>query len=115
MNRPERPGPPLRRKPLRLPHYDYSQAGAYFFTTVTRDRELLFASTPARQAVLSVWQAIVPHCAAVELDAFVVMPNHVHGIIVSTPQDVPLVRAACRRPTGLKSRQMTPTKPRVVH
>ncbi len=97
MNRPESLGALHRRKPLRLPQYDYSQAGAYFVTAVTRDRELLFESPAAQEAVLSAWQAIAPHLPGVELDACVVMPNHVHGIVVLTPEDVPLVGTASGR------------------
>src|SRR5438093_5491028 len=74
--------PPRRRKPVRLPGYDYSQPGAYFFTSVCRDRALLFANRAIQSAVNDVWASIPGRFPTVTLDAFVVMPNHVHGIIV---------------------------------
>ena len=78
-----------RRSP-RLRHYDYSQAGAYFITICTQNRECLFGSVEGDavrlnnvgHAVQDVWDALPVHFPDVELDAFVVMPNHVHGIVV---------------------------------
>jgi putative transposase len=68
---------PLRR----LPGHDYSSPGAYFVTVCTHRRALLFAEAPAIEAVQACWIEIPSHFA-VELDAFVVMPNHVHGIVL---------------------------------
>ncbi len=79
-----------RSPSLRLPSWDYSQAGWYFFTICTRNRQCTLGEmvdgsvvlTPAGQIVKEEWQrtAIVrPHLG---LDEFVVMPNHVHGIVV---------------------------------
>lgn len=68
---------PLRR----LPGYDYTSPGAYFVTVCTYRRAVLFAEAPAIDAVQACWIEIPSHFP-VELDAFVVMPNHVHGILV---------------------------------
>ena len=75
---------------IRLKGYDYAQAGAYFVTICTQNRVCLFGNierevmilgTPG-QIVLKAWVELPEHYANVRLDAFVVMPNHVHGIIV---------------------------------
>lgn len=79
-----------RRRPIRLQSYDYSQAGAYFVTVVTQDRASLFGNmvndamrfNEAGKIVQGVWDDIPDHYADVALDAFVAMPNHIHGIIL---------------------------------
>jgi len=78
-----------RRKSIRLQGYDYSQAGAYFITVCTHNRVPLFGEivdgvmvlNTAGQIVEKCWCAIPEHFPQVTLDEFVVMPNHVHGII----------------------------------
>lgn len=78
-----------RRKSIRLQGYDYSQAGAYFITVCTHNRVPLFGEivdgvmvlNSAGQIVEKCWCAIPEHFPQVTLDEFVVMPNHVHGII----------------------------------
>ena len=80
------------RRSLRLKDYDYAATGAYFVTVCTQNRACLFGEVvnDAMQVneygdiVLRYWEKIPDHFANVELDAFVVMPNHVHGIIVLT-------------------------------
>lgn len=79
-----------RRKSIRLPGYDYSQPGAYFITICTHDRLPLFGKivdgamvlNTAGKIVEKCWCAIPGHFPQVTLDEFVVMPNHVHGIII---------------------------------
>jgi len=78
-----------RRKSIRLQGYDYSQDGAYFITVCTHNRVPLFGEivdgvmvlNTASQIVEKCWCAIPEHFPQVTLDEFVVMPNHVHGII----------------------------------
>ncbi len=78
------------RKSIRLQGYDYSQAGAYFVTIVTYQRDCLFGKIENEEMQLNdfgkiadeCWRAIPEHFPAVELGAYVVMPNHAHGIIV---------------------------------
>ncbi|GIV83933.1 MAG: hypothetical protein KatS3mg052_0940 [Candidatus Roseilinea sp.] len=78
------------RRSIRLKGYDYSQAGAYFITICTKDRACLFGEVvngemrlnALGQIVHGVWNNLPNHYAGVEMDAFVVMPNHVHGIVV---------------------------------
>ena len=78
------------RKSIRLQGYDYSQAGAYYVTIVTFHRDCLFGEIVNKEMILSnlgkiadeCWRAIPDHFPFTEMGAYVVMPNHVHGIIV---------------------------------
>lgn len=77
------------RRSIRLKGYNYTQTGAYFVTICTRNRECLFGDVLNGQMRLNdagkmaeqCWRAIPEHFPHVVLDAFVVMPNHVHGIL----------------------------------
>jgi len=79
-----------QRRSIRLTGYDYRQAGAYFLTVCTQDHRCLFGRVEGETMWLNrsgeiaeeVWRAIPAHFADVGLDVFVVVPNHVHGIIV---------------------------------
>jgi putative transposase len=66
---------------MRLPGYDYSLPGAYFITACTINRELLFVLPEAKIAGASAWHSVLDVFANIELGEFVVMPNHVHGIV----------------------------------
>lgn len=70
------------RHSIRLQGYDYSQGGAYFVTIVTRNRECLFDSTVLHRVAESNWRSIPQHFSNVVLDGWIVMPNHLHGVIV---------------------------------
>jgi putative transposase len=72
------------RKPMRLPEYDYSMPGAYFVTACTRNRDLLFDTPETKLAVESAWHLLLDIFANIELDEFIVMPNHVHCILCIT-------------------------------
>ena len=71
-----------RGRSIRLPGYDYAQAGAYFVTICTRDRELFFNHAVMRAIAEQCWIAIPRHVPVVELDEWIVMPDHIHGILV---------------------------------
>jgi putative transposase len=79
---------PQRRSP-RLQGYDYSQSGAYFVTICTQNRVHLFGDVVDGEMVLNTlgcvvetcWDDLPNHYNHIELDAFVIMPNHMHGII----------------------------------
>ncbi|MBN2703308.1 MAG: transposase [Pontiellaceae bacterium] len=82
---------PLRnRRSIRLREYDYSRAGAYFVTACTQGRAFLFGDiadgqmrlNDAGRVVEQCWNEIPAHFPHVALDEFVVMPNHVHGILL---------------------------------
>jgi REP element-mobilizing transposase RayT len=78
-----------RRQSTRLRHYDYAASGYYFVTICTHQRQHLFGDiqgdgmvlNDAGRAALAYWQRLTQHFDHIRLDAFVVMPNHVHGII----------------------------------
>lgn len=80
------------RRSIRLKGYDYSQVGAYFVTLCTENRESLFGRVDDDEMCVNdfgmiateFWDQIPHRFPGVELDEFVVMPNHVHGIIVIT-------------------------------
>ena len=78
------------RHSIRLKDYDYSQSGAYFVTICTQNGECLLGEimdgemhlSSAGQMVRSVWNELPQYYPGVDVDAFVVMPNHIHGIVV---------------------------------
>ncbi len=84
-----------RIKPARLPNWDYRWNGAYFITICTHNCEYLFGEIVDKNMVLSnvgvvadiFWHEITHHTENVELGAFVVMPNHVHGILILNNDD----------------------------
>jgi putative transposase len=64
-----------------MPGHDYSAPGAYFITVCTKNRELLFDDNRLRSIARTAWLQIPTHYPSVELDVFVVMPNHIHGLV----------------------------------
>jgi REP element-mobilizing transposase RayT len=73
---------PHDRKYLRLKHFDYSQEGAYFVTICTNARKLYFKKYPNLKPIIQdTWNSLEVRFPLIELDEFVVMPNHVHGIV----------------------------------
>ncbi len=75
------------RRSIRLPGFDYAQAGAYHITVVCQGRLCLLDPAPVRTMVQSWWERLPDRFAVVETDAFVIMPNHFHGIIVIVGPD----------------------------
>jgi putative transposase len=77
------------RRSIRLKDYDYSQAGAYFITICTQNRECLFGEiingkmilNGYGEMVLKCWSDLPNHYYNLILDSFVLMPNHLHGIM----------------------------------
>src|SRR5713101_2968545 len=78
------------RRSIRLKDYNYAQAGAYFVTLCTYGRECVFGDVIDGEMqvngygkiVTACWEEIPNHFVGVGLDAFVVMPNHIHGVVV---------------------------------
>jgi REP element-mobilizing transposase RayT len=81
------------RRSVRLPHYDYAASGGYFITICTGDRAPLFDDPRLRTIVETAWNDIPSHHPSVEIDEFVVMPNHVHGVLFLGASDVERTRA----------------------
>lgn len=77
------------RKSIRLKGFDYSSAGVYFVTICAKDRKCIFGKVQNGRMILNdlgemvqyQWKEIPIHFQNVELDEFVVMPNHFHGIL----------------------------------
>lgn len=77
------------RLSIRLREYDYSQAGGYYVTLCTKDRKFLFGQVVDGEVVLNefgkvvkfVWFDLPHHYPNIKLDAFVIMPNHIHGSV----------------------------------
>jgi putative transposase len=70
------------RRSIRLSGYDYSQPGAYFVTICTYKRQLSLEAEQAKEIVRSAWDSLAARFPHVMLDEFVLMPNHIHGIII---------------------------------
>jgi putative transposase len=78
------------RHNMRLQGYDYSQPGAYFITIVTHHRESLFGQVVNGELHLNRFGKIIQndlnglssHYQNVNLEAFVIMPNHIHAIVI---------------------------------
>ena len=98
------------RKPLRLPAYDYASPGAYFITAVTHQRSLLFEDQAIRSIVQETWQVLPHHFLGVSLDAFVVMPNHLHGIIVVSVVGARSPRPSVPRPQTKEGAETAPLR-----
>ena len=103
-----------RHRSIRLKGYDYAQAGAYFVTICTHSQGCLLGEIVDGEIVLgsygkfakACFEGIPQHFAHAEVDAFVVMPNHLHGIIfvangteVGAQHAAPLRKEASPRPT----------------
>jgi REP element-mobilizing transposase RayT len=77
------------RTSTRLPGFTYGGGHAYLVTICTAGREPLFGEIPETNVALSplgrlvdaCWQALPAHHTAIHLDAFVIMPDHIHGIV----------------------------------
>lgn len=87
-----------QRKSPRLRRYDYAQEGTYFVTICTYQRACWFGNivdgemqrSSMGHIAAACWETIPDHYFGVELDCFVVMPNHVHGVIMLIGNSVAL-------------------------
>ncbi len=78
------------RKKIRLRDYDYSKSGYYFITICTKNRDEWFGKVEKEEMILNQYGKIVNQCwndlpnhyLNCSSDAFVIMPNHIYGIIV---------------------------------
>ncbi|OGF57589.1 MAG: hypothetical protein A2Z21_06155 [Candidatus Fraserbacteria bacterium RBG_16_55_9] len=84
------------RRSIRLKGYDYRQSGAYFVTLCTRERECLFGEVTDGEMALNEYGRLVHDewlrsaeiRDEIQMDQFVVMPNHLHGIVIITRDPV---------------------------
>jgi len=78
------------RQSIRQRAYDYSRVGAYFLTICAWQRECLFGEVvdggmrlnDAGHIIDEMWQRITTHFSGVDIDRYIIMPNHLHGIVV---------------------------------
>ncbi len=101
---PEKP----HRRSTRLRDYDYSRAGAYFITVCTRGRKSLFGVVKDGEVALNElgriaeeeWRKSAQVRIEIDLDAWVVMPSHIHGIVIIADErrraDRPVARGGLR-------------------
>ena len=99
-----------QRKSPRMQGYDYTQSGAYFITICTHQRQHIFGNIDNGVMTLSDagkiarvrWLALPQHHSDIALDAFVVMPNHVHGIVImqSEPSSSPMTNHLTSKSLG---------------
>jgi REP element-mobilizing transposase RayT len=89
-NRMEKSSHDLHRRSIRLPRFDYAQPNAYFITICTAGRRCLFGSIVGKEMHLNAfgkiveeeWLRTIQIRREIVLDEYVVMPNHLHGIVV---------------------------------
>lgn len=82
------------RRSIRLKGYDYTQPGAYWVTMVTRGREPLFGEiaddamqlNALGKIIWAVWSRLPAHFS-IRHDEWVIMPNHIHGILFMMDDD----------------------------
>jgi putative transposase len=96
----------------RLSRFDCLRSATWFVTVCTHNRECLFGRitddrmrlTPAGETVVETWEEIPERYPGVQLDAFVVMPNHVHGIIrIASDVDAAVRNLLRSRPSGAEA------------
>jgi len=108
-----------------LKGWDYTTAGYYFITICTRERIAYFGAVINGEMRLSTlgefadkyWRGIPDHFPHVTLDEFVIMPNHVHGIIVINSNDFSAVetRDDCVETQHAASLRIKSTHPASLH
>lgn len=103
------------RRSIRLQGYDYAQAGAYFVTMVAKHRACLFGEivggemrlNRAGKIVCQEWQRLEQRLPQIQLGTFVVMPNHIHAIVIIND----FVGATRPGPKGTRSDGVGATRP----
>lgn len=79
-----------KRRSIRLKGFDYTQAGAYFLTICTFQRECIFGNIIDGESklnefgriVMEEWERSATIRSEIEIDEFIIMPNHMHGIVI---------------------------------
>jgi putative transposase len=69
------------RRSIRLSEYDYASSGAYFVTICTQNRVCVLEDSVIAGIVVDVWRVLFYWFPTIELDDFVLMPNHIHFIV----------------------------------
>ena len=115
-----------KRKPNRLPYFDYSTPGAYFITICTKDRKCIFlenlGASIARphkptlsrsgKKVETAIRDITGHYPSITVDHYVVMPNHIHLLLqINTDEDgrpmvAPTISTVVQQLKGVVTKQI---------
>jgi putative transposase len=85
------------RRSIRMGGHDYARGGTYFVTICVAGRAMLLGEvtdgsmcpSDAGRMVETTWHETIAQCASMRSDAFQLMPNHVHGLVVVTGVDGP--------------------------
>ena len=109
---------PHNRRSIRLKGYNYSQSGLYFVTICTFKKQCIFGDIENGKMVLSpegivvgqCWNEIPEHFPNVVLHDFVIMPNHIHGIIEITDAETTGVKHA-ETPSNVGAKHFSPLHP----
>jgi putative transposase len=107
------------RRSIRLPSWDYRWPGTYFVTVCTHRRTPLFGDvvdgrmrvSAFGRVVVEEWYRTEQMRANVALDAFVVMPDHIHGIVIITEASTDARRVTARRDPTRSNRQFGHPQP----
>ncbi|MFH1665222.1 MAG: transposase [Candidatus Omnitrophota bacterium] len=107
---------PGNRGTIRLKNYDYTKQGAYYVTVCVTRRKCIFGDVRDGEMVLKDagrmagewWQKLPLHFPNIEMDEYIIMPNHLHGIIIV---GAPLVGALNDDGTGVKNDNRAGTRP----
>ena len=110
-----------RVESTRLRGWDYSSPGYYFITLMTAKRVAWFGEVDSGKMVLSPigeiiateWQKTAQIRLNIQLDAWVIMPDHIHGIIITTPTDDPTLTETSHQdaPNPSKNPHWKPNSP----
>ena len=106
--------PHTHRRSIRLQNYDYSQPGAYFVTICTHKKRFRFGQivdgemqlNKTGYLVQSIWESLHERFPAIQLDTFIVMPNHIHGIILIAEDRVGAIHELPLPQTRIQRRRM---------
>lgn len=106
----------------RLPGHDYSQPGAYFVTICAADRQCIYGEIVDGQmslnrngmVVAKQWVGLASHYANMSIDEFVIMPNHIHGIIFLTEGSPPSVGAGFQPADGSRPAKPQHALPEII-
>lgn len=111
-----------RSESARLQPWDYSADAAYFITICTNGREYYFGEIlESKQMNLSeighyvykCWSDIPSHFPFVKLDAFIVMPDHIHGIIIINKNNVNGFTVGTQNIASLLHKSKNPCKTKI--
>jgi REP element-mobilizing transposase RayT len=105
------------RRSIRMKGYDYSREGLYFVTICVQNRACLFGKITNGEMILNeygqivqmVWNELPRHYANIQLDEFIVMPNHIHGIIAITDENAVDIVGAGFKPAPTTEPTTIPT------